>query len=136
MYIRQKLGVLFRGRDGRARIEAYNTQTPALGFELQTVLPERAGDPLLQAALFYRMLQLNYDAVIIYPEGESNLAPLIRSAEGEVLILDVGAKTRPSLIPDAPCYHALPLETDRSIGEEVRYVLSELSRLLERPLRA
>lgn len=122
-----RIGVLLRGEGDAARCAAYEKLAPELGMEVHTVCPERAGDPLLQAALCYRMLQLDYDAVVVYPENGSNLSGRIRGAVVHRTVLDVGPGTDPGLLDGVPGYRPLCIEGAPTPAEEVRLVLNALS---------
>lgn len=122
--MRRTVGVLLRGGDDGGRAEAY--RGAAGEFEFRTVLPERAGDPLLQAALCYRMLQLDYDAAVVYPENAVNLAGRIRGALGRLPVFDVGPGTEPGLLSDVPGYRPVAVLPGMETDEEVRLVLDAL----------
>ena len=124
------VGVLFRGGTDEARIAAYAEGAAGAGFELKSILPERAGDPLLQAALCYRLLQLDYDAAVVHPEDATNLAGRIRGALRHRPVLDVGPGTRRGLLSDVPGYHPVPIPPGTDIDDEVRIVLNALHAVL------
>ena len=122
--MRGTVGVLFRGGADAARVTVY--ANAAADFEFKLIVPERDGDPLLQAALCYRLLQLDYDAVVLYPEDANNLGGRIRGALRHRPILDVGAKTQPSLVSDVPGYRPVPIPRRTGLDEEVQIVLDAL----------
>lgn len=106
---------------------AYAEGAAEAGFEFKPVLPERAGDPLLQAALCYRLLQLDYDAAVVHPEDATNLAGRIRGAPKRRPVLDVGPGTQPGLLSDVPGYRPVLVPPGTDLEEEVRTVLNALS---------
>lgn len=125
--MRGRIGVLFRGGTDGARVTAYVRGAAEAGFELKAILPERAGDPLLQAALCYRLLQLDYDAAVVHPEDPTNLAGRIRGALSHRPVFDVGPGTQPGLLSDVPGYHPVPVTPGTDLEEEVRTVVNALS---------
>ena len=122
-----RIGVLFRGGTDGARVAAYVRGAAEAGFELKPVLPERVGDPQLQAALCYRLLQLDYDAAVVHPEDATNLAGRIRGALRHRPVLDVGPGTRRGLLSDVPGYHPVPIPPGTDIDGEICLVLNALS---------
>ena len=111
----KKMGILLRGgMDDRAN--AYRRAGTARRIRVEAVLPERA-DPQLQSALLYRMCQLAYDAVAVYPENGENL--LNRLTGVRCPMLTVG------LALDAPQCREV-MVTGATPDDEAREVLDAL----------
>lgn len=82
-----------------------------MGFKVRFFWPSPAGDTQRQLKVFWHMLTLQFDLIIINPLSRDNLVPgIIEACKQEIPVLDVGAKTDQELIPRGKHYY-FPVRT-------------------------
>ncbi len=87
-------------------VKGYESFAPSTGVDVACFFADPEKDREAQLAKLLDILTLRFDAVIVNPISKSNLVTgILRAAEDGIPILDVGAKTDPTLVKDAgPMY--------------------------------